>query len=126
MSEEDEFIKLQTLWYEKLKQSGFQDLETSRGFLKDWPSQRLRRDYTPERFQEKLNYYRFASQLLWEFKFKTKLEKKIWELHTEGKSMREISFQVRTHKNKMNHNKVRKVINKLSPFVYAMIINEEE
>lgn len=126
MSEGDDFIQLKALWYKRLKDSGFKDIETFNGYIKDWPSQRIQRDFTPERIQEKLDYFRAASQLFWEHKFDTALQKKIWELHCEGKSYREIAEDLRNKKNKLNKDNVQLVISKLAKVVYSRIMNEEE
>lgn len=127
MSEkDDEFIKLQQIWYEKLKASGFEDQENAAGYMKDWPSVRLRRQYTPEAFKEKQDYYRIASQLLHEDIFKNDLEKQIWERHTEGITMREIATELRAEYPTINKDSVHGVISKLSKIVYTRILNEEE
>jgi hypothetical protein len=124
--EGDDFIQLQRQWYAKLKRSGFVDAESDRGILKDWPGKRLMRDYTPQRFKEKQEYYRFASQLIWEHKFQNKLEQNIWYLHCDGYSLREISEELRTPKNKLNFCKVRIILAPLRRLVYKMVANAEE
>lgn len=126
MSEGDDFIQLKQFWYQKLKESGFKDIETFHGYIKDWPSQRIQRDFTIDKIQEKQSYFRMASQLYWEHSFESALEKKIWELHCEGLSYREIAEALRTHKNKLNKDNIQIVITKLAKLVHSLVMNEQE
>lgn len=88
-----EFRKLQTLWYKKLKTTGFEDAEQRDGNLKDWHSfnfvkpshhsnQREDMDNTAE-------YYRLAGHFFHHHPFKTLSERQIWELHSDGKSVKQ-------------------------------------
>lgn len=126
MSERDDFIQLKALWYKKLKDTGFKDIETFSGYIKDWPSQRIQRDFSPEKIQERQEYFRAASQLYWEHEFDSVLEKSIWQLHCEGKSYREISETLRNSRNKLNKDKVQITISKLSKLAHSMVMNEQE
>jgi len=84
-------------WYAKLRASGFQDIETGDehdGLLK-----------TDKRFQDghesadaaQAEYYRLASSFLYEHRFKTPRDRRIWEAHAEGVPMREIAKRCRTY-----------------------------
>lgn len=126
MSGEDDLIHLKKIWYQRLKDDGFKDIETFQGFLKDWPAQRIRRDFTPEKIQEKQEYFRAASELYWEHTFDSSLEKKIWQLHCEGNSYREIAYTLKTPENKVNKDNVQIVITKLSKLAYKMVMNAED
>ena len=123
---DDDLIELRKYWYDKLKKNGFKDIETIHGTIKDWPAARLRRDYTPERFKEKQTYYQIASQVTWEYCFESPLEKQIWELHSDGYSLRDISKKIRTDQNKMNKDKIKKIIGKISQIVYSRMLDAEE
>lgn len=85
---------LQKLWYEKLKLTGFVDIEDTsspREYLKTWHSSYFIHRHTPESFQSTQDYYRRASQFLYEYPYFKRMEKKVWALHTDGISMREIA-----------------------------------
>ncbi len=83
----NEFKKLQAEWYEKLKPD-FEDIENEKG-LKAYAffeyNKRIR-----HRIEATTEYYRLATHLLNEPVFKNKKEKTIWELHSEGLSIRDI------------------------------------
>jgi hypothetical protein len=94
LSPEQELKKLQRDWYKKLKRDGFQDIEQPDGNLKVW-SQSLNNDrhlgrHTSRR-QAHAEYYYYANQWLNEGKFDLRLDKIIWEYHSNGISMRGIS-----------------------------------
>lgn len=95
MSKEPPDLKaLQKLWYRKLKEDGFTDIEDTnspREYLKTWHSSYFVHRHTPDSFQAQSDYYRRASQFLYEFPFKNRRERRIWALHSEGTSMREIA-----------------------------------
>lgn len=129
MSKKDmDFLKLQKLWYGKLKKSGFIDIE-ERGILKDYPGSRLLRDYCRKkgnfydtsRLEEKQNYFRFASQLLWTHSFRSSFEKRIFLLHSEGFSLREISKVI---KRKMSPDTIRLLLKPLRQKVYSLMLEE--
>ena len=85
-----EFLKLHRDWAKKLKKSGFEDIERKEGVLKTSSMENVRNLYTVEQFNIKEEYYRLAGQFLHEYKFKTQVDKRIWELHSEGVSVRNI------------------------------------
>lgn len=62
--------------------------------------------YEPDAFEIKQEYYRRASQFLHEHPFQNKIHKEVWEMHTEGHSIRDIvdhfqSKRIKTYKNKV-------------------------
>lgn len=85
-----EFKALQKLWDKKLAASGFQDIEQRDGGLKVW-SDRFCNGYHNEiTMSAKQEYYRAAGHFLHEYEFKTPTEKRIWTLHSEAMSIRNI------------------------------------
>lgn len=89
MSESDDSKRLKELWHQKLKDSGFEDIETTDGRLKRWAY-----DYARDRslwsWEAKEAYYRMARYFLNDYEFKTSRERIIWEYHAEGISIRDI------------------------------------
>lgn len=89
--------QLQKKWYKKLKDTGFNDIEDTDSvneMLKTWDSHYFIYVTTPEQFQARSDYYDRCSTFLNEHKFLTKLDKKIWELHSEGIPLRTAAKQV--------------------------------
>lgn len=85
-----EFLLLQCFWDRKLERSGFNDIEERDGTLKDsnWIKQSAK---NPMAFQIKQEYYYQATHFLHDHIFKNKIEKKIWEMHTQGETFPVIS-----------------------------------
>ena len=113
---------LQAVWYKKLKDTGFEDIEDTSNdqeFLKSWHSSYFQVRNTPDEFEAHREYYSMAGKFLEDqFKgqqydiFKKNPSGVVWELHSEGLSIRNIAknlgmkecqvFQIiRTLKNKM-------------------------
>lgn len=84
---------LQREWYQKLKDTGFQDIEvysggeqnryrTNSGWIEKMGA---------ERFLIKRDYYILAGHFLHDHDFKSEGEKEIWSLHSDGKTIRSIA-----------------------------------
>jgi hypothetical protein len=127
----DEFKKLQSQWYRKLKESGFEDVEQSvrgRDYLKAWHSVYFKARYDPHTFNSKQIYYERASQFLWEYKFPWKegfsltnvKEREIWRLHSEGCSVRTIAEYLNEHGWKANKDNVNHTIQRLQSLMRHM------
>jgi DNA-directed RNA polymerase specialized sigma24 family protein len=117
-------IVLIKVWDEKLKRSGFKDIENRKsGQLKhiggdiNWGTvdkfeapTSVERGYTTLAWKEsQAEYFRLCGQLLHEYEFKNIFERIVWQLHAEGFSYQEIA-------NVMNcpFRKIRYCIEKLS------------
>ena len=83
-------------WYSNLEARGFSDIEKLSGDLKTTVhSLQASNEFITEcRFQAKQSYYQWAAQKAEEAKFPTKKDEKIWKLHAEGQSLREIEPKV--------------------------------
>ncbi len=94
----DRLKKLQEKWDKKLKDSGFEDIENrSTGKLHDWSTRWTRRD-NELTIEARREYYRAAGQFLYEHKFSNETEKRIWSLHSEGRSVRDIVAALKKEK----------------------------
>lgn len=110
-----QFLKLQQKWYRKLARSGFKDIESPLKPgqpLKHWDSVDFQLDHTKESFLERQRYYELAGQLLHDFHFKNKVDKKIWEMHSNGVSLTIISEKVKLHRNT-----VHRIIKKYASYI---------
>jgi hypothetical protein len=84
--------ELQEIWYQKLEDSGFIDIEKSK-YLPVPCGTKSIQDYEPV-----VEHYRLATQLLNKHRFKDATEKMIWALYCDGKSYRQIGLKVgRSH-----------------------------
>lgn len=122
---EEDIKQLKAHWYQKLKEEGFKDAETPNGYLKDHPVERLKRDYTPEKFNEKQNYFRLAAQFYHDHTFDSFHEQKVWQLHAEGLSLREMATQLRTKENHINKDGLQKIVSKFSRIIRGLMLEEE-
>lgn len=95
------FRQLQKVWYLKLEETGFEDAEDTNSeneFLKTWHSSYFQTKYDPHSFESKRDYYDCALEFLHRNYqnhqyglFEYNQESRIWELHCEGLSLREIA-----------------------------------
>jgi len=101
MAARDKDLKdLQSIWYKKLKDNGFNDIEdtsTEGRLLKSWHSFRYKED------EEKTVYYEKAHDILNSHHFKKEEYRAIWEMHCEGLSEREISERLKSFKKSWVH-----------------------
>jgi hypothetical protein len=100
------FLEIQARWYDKLKESGFIDIENTVHELrplKSWHSLRWqRKDIQFITAQQK--YYTDAVHFLSSYTFADEEQKMIWLLHSEGMSVREIEAELsisRSHAHKI-------------------------
>lgn len=91
-----QFKKLQMAWYQKLKSSGFDDIEEANGEqLKFWSYKHLTGrkcdPYACDTIIEIQRYYQLAQSLLNGFAFGSARDRKVWTLHCGGLSTRQIA-----------------------------------
>lgn len=102
MSKSQTLKEQQQIWYKKLKDEGFEDIEQDETHLKVWTSSSFYRrvktdgsyiddDKNRLFWDTKAEYYRRAGQFLYEYSFECEYDRKVWELHSEGLSCQEIS-----------------------------------
>ena len=83
------FKALQAEWEAKLAASGLQDVERKDGTLV-YGGSALRRGARRAARAHRSEYYRRAGQWLWERTWRTRTQRRTWELHAEGYTHREI------------------------------------
>jgi hypothetical protein len=86
-----EFEALQAKWYEKLKKSGFEEIERPDGTLNEWHSFQFGRNYNSHVFEANQEYSIMAGQFYHSHKFSSPLEKRVWKLHTAGLTIRDVA-----------------------------------
>lgn len=94
---------LQKQWYAKLAASGFQDIETPNGLLKDWDSLRFSKPSTANSSQQveaTRKFYSRAEHFLYSFRFPNKIHRRLWELFSKGHSLEEIVSKLATEDRK--------------------------
>lgn len=94
---------LQTEWYQKIKDDGFLDIE--------YPSAQLKLvspNFTSEKILTTQRYYSICSDFLHKYHFNSDLDREIWQLHSEGFSLRQTAKIL-----KIGHEKTRYRLNKL-------------
>lgn len=85
----DSFKQIQKLWYTRLEEAGFEDIEKPNGELRV----EIHPHYKELAFKEREireNYTQLAQDMLWNFDFKTESHRTIWELHVDGIPIRSI------------------------------------
>lgn len=91
MGNNSEYAKLKALWYKKLKDEGFDDIEQDEDNLKSWSAKFVREGSPLELIESKTAYYQMATNFLNDYDFETELEKIIWTYHSEAISYRNIA-----------------------------------
>src|SRR5271165_2288854 len=93
------------MWYKKLKDSGFEDIEDDAGNLKTYEGgqffeehhlyDQLKHQTKEEQHQIAIEattrYYQLATQFMHTYPFKRNLDKIVWEYHAVGTSRRRIA-----------------------------------
>jgi hypothetical protein len=97
--ETPEFRALLGKWNQILARDGLAEITDQGDFLS---GRHYRDKSTPADIRQRIeltqSYYERASELLKDFAFKTKLHRRIWELHCEGLSIRNIVKKLRKHR----------------------------
>ncbi len=85
-----EFKQLESEWRNKLKDSGFEDIEDADGNIArgswDYRTKKVINSY-----KTKVDYYYMATQFLNDYNFETPLDKAVWAYHIEGIGVRDIA-----------------------------------
>ena len=115
-----EFIQLQKIWYNKLKNSGFQDIERMHPQLGSLTSHKVSmyvtQDYIAKCFLKDPSveeYFRLARHYLAHGSFSSSLDKRIFELFSNGHTGRDIIKIIRQEGFEIKHNAVFNVITRL-------------
>lgn len=112
MSKAD-YEKLRAVWYKKLEQSGFEDIEQDEDNLKVWSSRYARKSYV-RTIPARVAYREAAEDFLRDYKFESELDKVIWEYHVEAVSIRDMSATLNKALGiKTTRNSVHKTIKRL-------------
>lgn len=115
--------ELQKKWYDKLRRSGFEDIENSRGELIDHQSvhdfsQRI--GFRVEFWENVRDYYIWAEHMILLGTFKSKMDKKIWTLHAHGQSSRDIEEHI-----SFDHTWISRKIKKIRAYLRVQWDEEE-
>ena len=91
-----EFKEIQTYWYGRLKDEGFDDIEDTNSpmeKLKSWHSFRFTHDDL-DHFETRRAYYDRALEFLHSHSFESERDMSVWALHCEGVSIRNIALKL--------------------------------
>ena len=126
MSNKAEYNKIRAVWYKKLKDEGFEDIEQDEDTLKSWSSTHFnKKGFSPEYRMSKIEYYQMATNFLNDYTFESNLDKIIWEYHAEAISTRDIAklLTAAKIKKKMSHWPVFCVIKRLEEAMKRMYLS---
>ncbi len=111
-----DFKKLQGVWYRKLAETGFVDLEKGDKFRSQgWMAGRFQFEYTasPTKWNTKEEYYRLCGVFLHANVFQGHHQRRVWELHTEGMSDLKIAKRLSSPQRKLTRLYIWHMLNKL-------------
>lgn len=115
------YEELKVIWDQKLKDSGFNDIENADGST-NRPTSRSNTWRDPELREIVQDYYRMAYHFLNEYKFKNKREKVIWEYYAEGLSVRDIADTLRKVRVWTNKDQVFRIVKRLEKVMKEMYL----
>lgn len=113
---QSQFKQLQRKWYNKLKDSGFEDIEDTNSpkeLLKSWHDIYFHKRHTFVSFRALQIYYQNCRSFLNTHPFQSHTERMIWQMHTDGYALRQISIQMKALAYKANKDTIGKIINRL-------------
>lgn len=93
MAKKQTFSQLKDLWYKKLKDSGFDDIESDEDHLKRYMQTMFNQKRVVEQhggWQIKAAYYQMAENFLHNHAFESEIDRAIWEYHTNAIAIRDI------------------------------------
>lgn len=112
----EQFKELEAKWYKKLEASGFDDIEDTTNPdrpLKTWAKSDFL-EKSPTTIAVNTAYYGAASDLLNTYKFKKPIHKRIWKLHSEGMSVRDIEEVMSKTAKPLKKSRIQKVISDIA------------
>jgi hypothetical protein len=118
--------KLKAVWYKKLADTGFVDVETDEWNLKNtFDSSRFTRKKSLDTYKQKAEYYYMTDHFLNTHAFENELEKVIWEYHCNAVSTRDIADTLtKTGLKNMGRCTVWKVVKKLRLIMYRLYLSK--
>lgn len=118
--------KLQKIWYQKLKDEGFKDIEDPEG-PRDGGRGAPRVDNLDEiQMQAIREYYTMARHFLVEFKFKNLIDRLVWEDYSEGVPVRTISVNLKAKGHIKAKSSIWQRIKKLEKLMYLHYAENHE
>lgn len=110
-----EHKSLEVIWYQKLKEDGFKDIEDTsmegRPLL-CWHNFKFK-NIPNIKIESSKIYYEKAKTLLMNHIFENETEKTIWSLHSEGLSKRQIEKVIQNSEKPYKREMIGKIINKI-------------
>lgn len=120
-----EYDKLRAIWYKKLEDEGFQDIEQDEDNLKLWSS-RFAQQRSTKLWESKAAYYYMAGNFLVDYKFASKTEQLIWQQHSDGVSARDIAKELIKSGIQTNRTTVWQQIKRLESTMKKMYVQYDE
>jgi len=134
--------QLKEIWYKKLKDKGFKDIEQDEYNLKRWSSEFVRHNHNidnkeisvrpknsrqkKDEFEGKRDYYYYAEHFLNDYKFKSERDRIIWEYHINGISAPNISKLLKKVKINISITTVRVITKKLRKTMKEFYFNDKQ
>lgn len=121
-----EYELQRAIWYKKLEEDGFRDIEQDEDNLKVWSS-KISRGRRLELGESREAYYHMATRFLNDYQFSSDKEKSIWEYHTNGISARNIALLLQAANIKRSGRMtIWRNINRLSSFMKNMYMSRND
>lgn len=126
------YEKLKKIWYEKLKKSGFNDIEIGKGVISNSDAFSKNQDHgqhTDTWRRSKEEYYQMAEYFLNNYKFETKLDQAIWEYHVNGIGTLDIAMvinKVKSYRRTFSQQEIWMIVSRLRKIMVIGAYEEVE
>lgn len=123
-----QFKELRAHWYQRLEESGFEDIEdldSPLELLKTWHSNIFRKRHSIEDFVATQEYYAVATSFFYNHDL-TPLQREIWQLHCDGLPFRKIAETLNERGFKTNKDTVNACVAGLSALVRASFSDKRD
>ena len=118
-----EYEKLKTIWYKRLKKSGFTDIERNEKDFNGGGSSRFARSRYIAELPARTEYYNLANRFLLEHEFTSELERIIWEYHANGIGSRNMAKLLRQTKvSRLGYNGISNKVKALKAIMLAKYV----
>ena len=117
-----EYQEQKEIWYKRLKDDGFKDLEHDDGTI-NIGVPRSMQGQDAELRQLVQDYYCMCYYFLNSHRFENELEKVVWEYHTEGLSVRDISKALKSAEIDMSKDRVWRAVRRLEDIMKGLYLS---
>ena len=105
----EKFKRIERIWEEKLRESGFIDVENGNGKLKQNAANSYRTNIS-QVIESKQRYFELLGHIAHEEQFRDEVERIVMQRRSEGATIKEISLELSAQGHRSHRQTIRKII----------------